>query len=129
MRNVKVSIWGRPFDLKVSYDHFDDDVIPSDMVEARDRMLASWDSVEAALDDVKKYCLEHNGDEVEQLYGTRSIDNVFRIAVPDCLYVLPSLDERKVALMLNYRFDLEEGLALLFANEALVSIGPQGDVF
>lgn len=129
MRSKNVTIWGRQFDLKISYDHFDNDVIPVDMREARDSIFDSWQSVEDALPSLKQYCLEHNADDVEHLYGGKIIDNIFRIVVPDCLYVLPSEKEHTVALMLNYRFDLEEGLALLFIDEKLDSICPQSEVF
>lgn len=129
MRSKMVSIWGRAFDLKISYDHYDDDTIPSDMAEARDRLFESWHAVDDSLTALKDYCAERNGSEIEQLEGTRCVDNIFRIAVPDCLFVLPSGATRRVALMLNYRFDPEEGLALLFENESLKTICPQSEVF
>ena len=129
MHSKHVVLWGREFDLRISYDHYDDDKIPNDMTEACDKIIDSWDAVESALPELKRYCLSHNAEDVERLYGLRDVDNIFRIVTPDCLFVQQSTRVRTVSLMLNYRFDLEEGLALRFVNETLASIGPQSDVF
>lgn len=129
MHSKHVVLWGRKFDLRISYDYYDDDEIPNDMASARDRIFGSWDKVDNALPELKRYCLIQDTDDVERLYGSKSIDNIFRIAVPDYLFIQQSAQVRTVALMLNYRFDPEDGLALLFKDEELVSICPQSEVF
>ena len=129
MNSKAVSIWGREFDLKVSYDHYDDDVIPEEMKHTRDAILSSWSVVDSSLDDLKRYCLERDHDAICKLYSGEQIDNIFRIVMPDCLFVLSSEGCRRVALMLDYRFDPEEGVALLFENEELVCLCPQSSVF
>ena len=129
MHDRQVALWGREFKLIISYDHYDDGVIPNDMAYARDKLFESWDEVENALPELKWYCLSCNAEDVEQLYGSKDIDNIFRIVIPDYLFVQESSQVRTVALMLDYRFDPEEGLALLFKDEKLAAICPQSEVF
>ena len=66
---------------------------------------------------LKKYCAkDDDGGDME---------NLFRYVMPRYLF-LPKVQKRRtVALMCDYRFDPEHGLALVFENEKLKEIGSQ----
>ena len=41
------------------------------------------------------------------------------------IYVVRARNDRSVAIMCDYRFDLEHGIAILFKNEKLEKVGTQ----
>lgn len=129
--NKDLMIWGREFSLEVAYDYFDEP-IPQIMTEALEDLVSNQNSFDDALPLVTQYCLENDRDEIQKISRTDGIDNIFRYVMPQSLYVLEPETERKVmhrvALMCDYRFDPEEGLAVLFEDEKPTAILPHSSV-
>lgn len=90
---------------------------------SKDAFLASWNEVEASKDAIARYCLNRDGD----LIGD-SITNIFKYVIPTDIFVLRNTDVHEVALMCNYRYDPEHGLAAVFENERLKKIIPQDEL-
>jgi hypothetical protein len=64
------------------------------------------------LSKVKEYCLSHNRDEI----GTDVIENIFKYVAPKYLFVPRDEHNQIVAIMCNYKFDPESGIAIVFEN-------------
>ena len=117
----KISIWGREFDLKVVFDCFDDE----EVLPIQEQALKSFLKANAAIEDSKKqvenYILNDDYAELE----TDSIDNIFKFVIPTDIYIPRTPETRTAALLCNYRFDEEHGIAIVFENERFKEIGTQ----
>ena len=71
-----------------------------------------------ALEEVKKYCLAKDGDVIEG----KKIDNIFKYVVPEKIFVKR---DGRVALMCRYKFDMEQGIAVVFEEGKKVEVGSQ----
>lgn len=118
-----MNLWGRDFSLPVYYECDSDQDVLEIQKEAKDALLASWDTVEDSKEAIEDYCLERDGDQIES-----PITNIFRYVIPTSIVALRSDDARKAALMCNYRFDPEHGLAAVFENEQLTAVIPQDEL-
>ena len=117
----KISIWGREFDLRVVFDCFDDE----EVLPIQEQALKSFLKANAAIEDSKKqvenYILNDDYAELE----TDSIDNIFKFVIPTDIYIPRTPETRTAALLCNYRFDEEHGIAIVFENERFKEIGTQ----
>lgn len=129
MSGIVMSTWGKEITLEVRFDLLDDERVTSRQAYALGAIFVLWDAVSAALDAVKSYCLENDGDMLASECGTARIDDIFDIVEPYSLFVVRDDSKRSVALMCHYRLDPEHGLALLFENERLTKIGPEDIAF
>ena len=120
MSNIKVQLWGRTFDLLVEKARCKSAELVHTQEEAYQCILNRWDAVESSLDDLKRYCLKKNGEDIGA-----SIDNIFKYVIPKALYIPRCKSGRTCAILCNYKFDPEHGLALVFKNEKLADIGPE----
>ena len=120
MTNVEMDIWGRTFDLEVEYDCNDNEKIPQNQIDAVEKILNA-PAVMQAKEAVEKYCLMQNSEEI----GAEHIDNIFKYVMPLYLFAVRSDEKRVVAIMCRYRFDLENGIAIVFENEKLKQVGSQ----
>lgn len=118
-----MNLWGRDFTLPVYYECDSDQDVLDIQKETKDALLASWDTVEGSKEAIEDYCLERDRDQIEG-----PITNIFRYVIPTNILVLRSEDSRKAALMCNYRFDPEHGLAAVFENEQLTAVVPQDEL-
>ena len=120
MTSLTHEVWGREFNLPVCFEDLDDDGISEAQWEAYGRIVANWRVIDDALPELKEYCVAENPQEVGP-----SPDNVFRFVIPRSLFVSDEGKRRVVALMCDYRFDPEHGIAIVFENEALKTIDLQ----
>lgn len=118
-----MNLWGRDFSIPVYYECDSDQGVLDIQKEAKDTLLASWDTVESSKEAIEDYCLERDGDQIES-----PVTNIFRYVIPTSIVVLRSDNARKAALMCNYRFDPEHGLAAVFENEKLTAVVPQDEL-
>lgn len=83
--------------------------------------LKSGAAIDDALGYVKQYCLRNNKADI----GSDSINNIFKYVAPKYLYVARNNEKHVVAIMCNYKFDPENGIAVIFENEKFSKIGMQ----
>lgn len=121
MTSLTREIWGREFDIPVRFKDLDDEGIDKSQWDAYGRIVSNWSVLDDALPALKEYCLVNDADA----FGSEPIDNVFRYVIPKYLYVSRNSVKRVVALICDYRFDPEHGIAIVFENEALATIGTQ----
>lgn len=122
MNKVKINIWGREFELEVRYDWFEDEeeLLPT-QENAISKLFESSNVINQSLDYVKEYCLSNDKDKFQE----DDIENIFKYVMPTYLYVMRTGADRTVAIVCDYRFDLEHGIAVVFKNEKFYQIGTQ----
>ena len=121
MTNLTREIWGRELDIRVSFEDLDDKGIDEKQWDALGRIISEWRAVEESVSLIKDYYCQQNSQE----HDKQADDNVFRYVMPKYLFIPQGSNERTVALMCDYRFDPENGLAVVFENEKFKEIGPQ----
>ena len=77
-----------------------------------------------ALPALEGYILCRDGNDIGCV-----VKEIFDVVETKVLFMKRSDFQRVVAIMLDYRFDPEEGIAILFEDERFVSIGPQNLAF
>ncbi len=123
MSKLQRSLWGRNVELEIVYDCYDgEEVLPS-QEEAFSLIETNWNTLEDALISLTDYLTTHDSDKFDE-----KITNIFKYIIPRTLFIKRANKDRMVALMCDYRFDPEEGIALLFVNERLSLIGPQSKI-
>ena len=121
MTNTNIEIWGRKFNLKIEYDCCEgDDILPT-QVTAIENLREAKSAIFDAKEKVEAYCLSKNHYEI----GADHIENIFKYVMPKYLFVRRTEAKRIVAIMCNYRFDTENGIAVVFENEKLIQVGNQ----
>ncbi|WP_026836124.1 DUF6985 domain-containing protein [Eubacterium xylanophilum] len=121
MNKIEYNLWGREFDLDITYDCYSDEEVLESQKEAVKSFLRFSKETDDALESVKEYCLTNNRKEI----GSNNIDNIFKYVVPQYLFVPRDEMHQTVAIMCNYKFDLEGGMAIVFQNGKLLDIGKQ----
>lgn len=123
MTKIEKSLWGRKLQLKACYDCLEGQEITPSQEEALDSLLNNWSGAEASLDAVKRYCEKNSDGEVR----AKEIDNVYKYVVPKSLFVMRK-PKGCVAIMCDFRFDLEHGIAIVLKNGKLDKITDQDSV-
>lgn len=121
MNKYKLSIWGRNFELPLLYECYHDEEVIESQREAFAMFEANSAAVAASLEHVKNYV---ETDEFARLNGDK-IENIFKYVMPKEIFVPHTEKHRNVAIMCNYKFDIEHGIAVLFENGQFKKVGPQ----
>lgn len=121
--NKKMTIWGREFDLKVVFDVYSGEEVSSEQKEALEAFGTVAESLLSDSSELEKYCMKKNRKEIGE-----SITNIFKYIIPRSLFVKRNSKKHIIALLCDYKYDEEHGLALVFENEKLTKIGPQDDI-
>ncbi len=121
MNKINISIWGRDFELGLEYDCYSNEGILPTQEKAVEMIIANKKCIEDSLTAVKNYCMKNNNGELKE----KVINNIFKYVIPKYLYVKRDDNKRVVAIMCNYKFDMENGIAIVFENEGFVTIGKQ----
>lgn len=119
MNKIEIHIWGRDFELDISYQNFPGEEITHNQELIRSS-LSSID-VSESLNNVEQYIMKYNGSEI----NGNSIDNIFRYVMPKSILITRDDNARIFAIMCNYKFDMEHGMAIVFENEKYKAVGSQ----
>ena len=121
MNSIKIVLWGRTFDLDIVFDCYKDEDVLELQREAVKLFLDNTQNIDLSLDSIKEYCLTSNRDDILE----NCIDNIFKYISPKYIFVPRENDKRVIAVMCNYKFDMEHGIAVIFENEQFSKIGKQ----
>ena len=119
--NKTMTIWGRQYDLPVVFDCFDNEEVLPIQKQALEAFLKAENTIQESKKQLEKYILN---DEYAEIEGN-SIDNIFKYVIPTDIYIPRTPETRTVALLCDYRFDEEHGIAIVFENEQFKEIGEQ----
>lgn len=118
MNKATISIWDRQFSLPIEYDVFPGESVTQLQKQAVESFIREENITSNK--DISKYIIQHDGKQT----GNK-IDNIFKYVMPKYLYVPFNPENRIIAIICDYRFDEEHGIALVYKNEVLKEIGPQ----
>lgn len=118
---LKINIWDREFELEVEYDCFSNEEVTDDQKKTIDRFAKHPDWIEKSKDLVKDYCRKSLMEDEDN----KKKDNIFSYIKPEYLYVLRDKANPKVALMCNYRYEPEHGLAIVYSFDGKAVVGTQ----
>lgn len=121
MNKIKMMLWGRKFNFDVTFDCYSDEKVLESQKQAVQKLSEMSDEIADSLESVKEYCLSNNKEEI----GAEKIDNIFRYVAPKYLFVPRDEKKQVVAIMCNYKFDSEGGIAVVFENGKIKEIGKQ----
>ena len=96
MSKCKITIWDRAFDLSVVYECY----AGEEILESQREAFAGQ--------------LKDDG-----------IENIFKYVMPKSIFVPHTKKHRIAAIMCNYKFDMEHGIAVVFENGKLKKVGTQ----
>ena len=120
INELNIAIWERTFLLPVEYDCYDDEVVTDAQKSAVKTLTMHPEWIVSAKSQVERFCRE----EVIADSENNKKDNIFSYIKPDYLFVKRE-DYPRVALMCKYRYDMEHGLAVVFATDGSVTVGYQ----
>lgn len=118
---LKLSIWGRAFSLPVEYDCYEGETIIPAQINALESFIAHEEWIINAKKQVEAYCRE---SVIEDDKNPKK-DNIFSYIRPVSIFVKHDSIHPRVALMCDYRYDIEHGLAVVFSSEGKVTVGIQ----
>lgn len=142
MDKQKLKIWGKEFDVDIVFYAFDGNDVTDEQKNALDLFLKANAScipneetgeydrgnkepslVDSTKLEVEKYCLANsNGCDIDN-----PITNIFKYVIPKSIFVDGVMeDTRIVALICDFKFDMENGLVIVFENEKFDEVGDLG---
>lgn len=120
MKNkVNLIIWGREFELSIIYQNYPGEEVTMN----QEKTVRSIDILDfgVSLKPLVEYIRENNFEDI----GDTDITNIFKYVMPKCILIPREDEKRIIALMCNYRFDIEHGLTVVYENEKYKTVGPQ----
>ena len=119
MNKQTIYIWGRKFELDVILECYPGETVLESQKQAFEQLCAAG-VINSALEPLKDYVAANAGAQV-----TLPIENIFKYVMPKRIFVPHSKKAALVAIMCNFKFDMEHGIAVVFENGQLKKIGPQ----
>ena len=121
MTKCRMKIWGREFELPLVYECYDGEEVLESQKEAFAMLDGNSDEADDSLNQVKKYVKKTGADSL----ADNEIENIFRYVMPKSIFVPHSKSHRTAAILCNYKFDAEHGIAVVFEDGCFKKIGPQ----
>ncbi len=119
INNMKTIIWGRELQLDIIYQTFyGKPVIDNQLLTAEKIPSVDFNDSLSAL---KLYINKYHASYLE----SETIDNIFKYVAPKSLFIVRDQEKRIFAVMCNYKFDIEHGIAIIYENERFKEVGPQ----
>ena len=119
MSKVKVRIWNRDFELNVSYQNFPGEEITED--QQKSLAAVPFVAYSPARVGVESYIKKYFND----MLGNDNLDNIFRFVMPKSVLIPRTEGTCLFAIMCNFKFDMEHGIAIIFENGIFKAAGPQ----
>ena len=121
MSKCKIAIWDRAFDLSVVYECYSGEEVLESQKEAFAMLEDNEKEVADSLTAVKKYVQKTGASQLTD----DSIENIFKYVMPKSIFVPHTKKHRIAAIMCNYKFDMEHGIAVVFENGKFKKVGAQ----
>ena len=118
MNKCVLEIWEREFELDVIYERYPGEKVSESQRAAFEQLCTAV--IDDALDHVKKYV-----KDTATLHMGSPLDNIFKYVMPKSVFVPRGRESTKVAIICNYKFDAEHGIAIIFENGKYKEIGTQ----
>lgn len=119
--NLELTIWNRVFNVSVDYDIFEDEEVLQDQLDTLDMFISHPEWIDKSKQYVEEYCNE----ALQNDKSNEMKDNIFSYVKPDYLFVKYETRKHRIAIMCNYKYDEEHGIAIVFDTEGNISVGEQ----
>lgn len=119
--SLKLTIWDRAFSLPIEYECYKDEKVTKEQKAAVKNFAKHKDWIDASKSKVEKFCRE----QVQEDEDNQKKDNIFSYIKPDYLFVKRDDECSRVALMCKYRYEPENGLAIVYSSDGKAKVGIQ----
>lgn len=118
MSKQLLNIWNRDFEIDITYEIFSDKPV----TEKQKTIASGLSAIDfsESLEGVIRYIKKYNARDL----GEERIENIFRYVIPKRIYITQS-EEEEFAIMCNYKFDMEHGIAVVYKGGKFKEAGPQ----
>lgn len=120
-KKITIEIWGRTFELPVKFDCFPGEEITDTQNKAFEVFCDSEKAIEDSKTAVEQYIIDHDSDYLDKA----GVDNIFRFVKPKSIYIPRRNPDLSVAILCNYKFDMEHGIAVVISNGKYKSVVAQ----
>ena len=121
MDKIKITIWGRDFELAKIYECHKDEEVTPEQLKAYDCFVSNPEWLENAKTLVEEYAKA----SVLADDTNKKKESIFSYVIPDYILIKRYDDNPRVALMCKYKYEPEHGLAIVFTNTGEIEIGIQ----
>ena len=121
MNKFDLQIWNREFSLYGVLQMYPGIEVTSKQIETLNSINGL--NLDKSLEGVKEYIFKKNGNDLLET----EIKNIFRYVMPKQFYI-PRNPDGMLALMCNYRFDPEHGIAVIFIDGQFKKVCSQDEV-
>lgn len=119
---IKINIWGRDFELNCDYYNFPDEEVTENQKRTLDKIERI--NFDEAREKVIEYIKQSDSDKLVEA----EISNLFKYIIPKKILIFREEEKRVLAVMCDYRFDEEHGIAIMFEDEKFTFVGKQDEV-
>ena len=119
-----MNIWGREITLDVYYKTYKGQKIEIDQIDSYYNFLNDSCELQKSKDKLIDYIEKNYKNNLKE----QRIDNIFKYVLPKTLYISSNTDKRLVAILCDFRFDEEHGLAIIFEKEKFKKIASQDEI-
>jgi len=121
INQLDINIWDRQFSLPFEYDCYDGEAVTTEQVSAWEKFLAhpKW------IDEAKAIVEAHCKEAVSEDENNQKKDNIFSYVKPVSFFITREKAGARVAMICNYRYDPEHGLAIVFSHNGEIKVDNQ----
>lgn len=120
INKIKINIWNRDFELPIEYDCYSDEKVTDAQINSLNVFLKNKLLLDKAKIFIEKYCKK----DLSLDNDNKNKNNIFTYIVPHYIYVKRD-DKPRIAIMCNYKYDIEHGLAIVFYQDGKIEVGIQ----
>ena len=117
MSSRKIKIWGRELELNIVMECYPGEEILKEQQEILEWLLSS-NMLDSALESLNVYVKKTATIDI-----TIPIDNIYRYVMPKTIFVPHKKTNPTIAILCNYKYDMEHGIAIVFENGCFKDIG------
>lgn len=121
MTKTSMIIWGRKFNLDLYFQSCADSNMFEKQKAAYNAFEEKPEALITALPKLQAYIEKNYSDRLSE----KQISNIFKYVIPKTLFVPKQTKGNTIALLCDFKFDIEHGMALVFTNEKLKELGSQ----
>ena len=117
-----VNLWGKEITLTIDYNCDNESEIIPEQRKALCDFMKNFKAVNDSLTEVKAYCLDRDGVDIPD----RNIPDIFKYVEPKSIFIKTLRNKVfGIALMCEYTFDEECGIAVVFKDGKFFEVGNQ----
>lgn len=124
MNKIQMEIWGRQFNVDVYYKNFQGNEITQYQKDSYTEFIDAYDEIEKSKNKIIDYIEEYYSENLLE----EKVENIFKYVIPKTIYIPKEEKKRIVALLCDFKFDIEHGLAIIFENEKFNEIVTQDEI-